>query len=81
MLVHAAGIGRTMRCSHLRRKRIGIELECLPVRETSGGAVPFEGPDGIETVLRRLSTFPCYQEVVEEGQSFKFLIILRREVP
>jgi glutamate--cysteine ligase len=49
--------------------RIGTEYEKVAVRREDGRAVPFSGPRGIETLLRRLAERYGWQPVEEDGRT------------
>lgn len=53
--------------------RIGVEYETPVVDAASGEAVPYEGPSGIEAVLKQLQELGPWQPVTEENR----LIALR----
>ncbi len=49
--------------------RVGTEYEKVAVRRADGRAVPFSGPRGIETLLRRLAERYAWQPVDEDGRT------------
>ncbi|MEO8601132.1 MAG: glutamate--cysteine ligase [bacterium] len=48
--------------------RIGTEYEKVAVRRADGQAVPFSGPRGIETLLKRLADGYGWEPIEEEGR-------------
>jgi glutamate--cysteine ligase len=49
--------------------RVGTEYEKVAVRREDGRAVPFSGPRGIETLLRRIADRYGWEPVEEEGRT------------
>ena len=48
--------------------RVGTEYEKVAVRRSDGGAVPYSGPRGIETLLRRLADRYGWEPLEEDGR-------------
>ncbi|MDP3919540.1 MAG: glutamate-cysteine ligase family protein [Candidatus Omnitrophota bacterium] len=55
--------------------RVGVECEFFGVRARDGKAIPFDGPSGIEAILKWLAQNFGYEEVLEESR----VIALKRE--